>query len=116
LAQSLKDAVTWSPRFIADAFGSLAPARQPLHRTIGVLDRSGLADTGSHGIACNNMADNAADRIERALARIEAAAAARAYASARLARRHQLLRARIEDAITSLDVLIARESETPESE
>ena len=48
-------------------------------------------------------------RIERALDRIEAAASARAYATARLAHRHALLRARIEEAISSLDTLIARE-------
>jgi phage shock protein A len=51
-----------------------------------------------------------ADRIEQALARIEKAAAARAYASERLAQRHAKLRTRIADAVTSLDALIARES------
>lgn len=55
------------------------------------------------------MADNASDRIERAIARIEAAATARAFATERLARRHAQLRERIEDAVTSLDALIARE-------
>jgi hypothetical protein len=57
------------------------------------------------------MADTAADRIEQALARIEVAASARAYATERLARRHAKLRARIEDAVASLDALIARETE-----
>lgn len=56
------------------------------------------------------MADTPAERIELALARIEKAAAARAYASERLALRHQKLRARIEDAVASLDALIAREA------
>ncbi|MEI9849952.1 MAG: hypothetical protein WDN24_02660 [Sphingomonas sp.] len=56
------------------------------------------------------MADTSSDRIERALARIEAAAAARAFASERLARRHAQLRTRIEEAVTSLDALIARET------
>jgi hypothetical protein len=56
------------------------------------------------------MAESSADRIEQALARIEAAAAARAYTTERLARRHAKLRARIADAVTSLDALIARES------
>jgi hypothetical protein len=60
------------------------------------------------------MANRPADRIEQALARIEAAAAARAYATERLARRHDKLRARIEDAVISLDALIARE--TPSAE
>lgn len=56
------------------------------------------------------MADTPSDRIERALARIETAAVARAYATERLARRHAVLRQRIEDAVASLDTLIARES------
>lgn len=55
------------------------------------------------------MSDTAADRIEQALARIEAAARARAFASDRLAQRHAKLRARIEDAVASLDSLIARD-------
>ena len=50
-----------------------------------------------------------ADRIEQALTRIEAAARARAFATERLAQRHARLRARIEDAVVSLDSLIARE-------
>lgn len=57
------------------------------------------------------MADTSTDRIESALARIEAAATARAYATERLAHRHAVLRARIEDAVASLDVLIARAGE-----
>ncbi|MDT8757856.1 hypothetical protein MZO42_04030 [Sphingomonas psychrotolerans] len=56
------------------------------------------------------------DRIEQALARIETAAAARAYATARLARRHSKLRSRIEEAVASLDVLIARETSSAESD
>jgi hypothetical protein len=55
------------------------------------------------------MADNVSDRIERALARIEAASRARAFATERLAQRHTVLRERIEAAVTSLDALIARE-------
>jgi phage shock protein A len=61
------------------------------------------------------MAPSPEDRIEQALARIETAAAARAYATARLARRHAKLRTRIEEAVSSLDVLIARESTTAEA-
>lgn len=53
------------------------------------------------------MADSRADRIEQALARIEAAATARAYASARLARRHAVLRERMEEAVAAIDALIA---------
>ena len=54
--------------------------------------------------------ENALDRIEAALARIEAAATARAYATERLAHRHAVLREKIEAAVESLDTLIARES------
>ena len=56
------------------------------------------------------MADSPADRIEQALARIEVAASARAFAAQRLAQRHRKLRSRIEEAIGSLDSLIAREN------
>jgi len=73
----------------------LADWRLP-HRS-AMLNRLGMADTPS-------------TRIETALARIEAAAIARAYATERLARRHALLRERIEDAVASLDTLIARET------
>ena len=55
------------------------------------------------------MADTPPDRIEKALARIEAAAAARAYTVERLNHRHTALREKIEDAVASLDALIARE-------
>ena len=56
------------------------------------------------------MPDMSSDRIEAALARIEAAATARAYATERLSHRHTVLRERIEAAVASLDTLIARES------
>jgi hypothetical protein len=62
------------------------------------------------------MADSRADRIEQALARIEAAANARAYANARLARRHAVLRARMEEAVEAIDALIASAAETAEKE
>ena len=55
------------------------------------------------------MAETPNDRIERALARIEAAATSRAYNVERLARRHAKLRERIAEAMASLDTLIARE-------
>lgn len=61
------------------------------------------------------MADST-DRIEQALARIEAAASVRAYASARLARRHALLRQRMEEAVAAIDVLIENETATAEEE
>ena len=62
------------------------------------------------------MAESPADRIEQALSRIEAAAASRAYATARLATRHAKLRARIEEAVSSLGALIARETSSAEPE
>ncbi|RYY25064.1 MAG: hypothetical protein EOP62_14575 [Sphingomonadales bacterium] len=54
------------------------------------------------------MADPA-QRIENALNRIEAAAAAKSYALDRVEQRHAKLRAHIEGAVASLDTLIARE-------
>jgi hypothetical protein len=50
----------------------------------------------------------ALDRIDRALARIDAALAARSRASEDMIRRHAALRARMEDAVAALDDLIAR--------
>ena len=50
------------------------------------------------------------DRIEAALARIEAAAAARAYDNERLTHRHTALREKIQDAVSALDTLIAAQS------
>lgn len=55
------------------------------------------------------MAADPADRIEKALARIEVAGAKRSYDLDRLQLRHTRLRGRIEDAMASLDALIARE-------
>lgn len=55
------------------------------------------------------MAADPAHRIENALARIEAAAAAKSYALDRIEQRHAKLRAHIEGAVASLDTLIARE-------
>ncbi len=54
-------------------------------------------------------APQALDRIERALARIEAAAAKRAFDADALQRRHTKLRERVEDAIDALDSLIERQ-------
>lgn len=50
----------------------------------------------------------ALDRIDRAIARIEAAVAERDRAAETSARRHALLRARIEQAVATLDDVIAR--------
>jgi hypothetical protein len=46
------------------------------------------------------------ERIDRALARIEAAAKRLAEGNAKLARRHHALRASIADAVATLDSLI----------
>ncbi|MEZ0495618.1 hypothetical protein [Sphingomonas sp. IW22] len=51
-------------------------------------------------------------RIEAAVARIERAAATRAYAADSLARRHAALRTRMEEAVAVLDELIAREGKS----
>jgi hypothetical protein len=127
LAQSLKDADTWTPLLVADAFGTHAPARQPLQgpgsakpfaihgKTMGCSAHAHLPRPPALPNRYR-MAESPAERIEQALARIEAAAAARAYATARLATRHAKLRARIEEAVTSLDALIARETSNVESE
>jgi hypothetical protein len=55
------------------------------------------------------MSDPVADRIERALKRIEVAAPAQAQARARLEARNATLRIRIESALVDLDALIVRE-------
>ena len=48
--------------------------------------------------------------------KVEAAAAARAYATERLTHRHAALREKIQDAVASLDTLIAREAEAEAAE
>lgn len=52
----------------------------------------------------------ALERIERALARIEAAAAKRAFDADALQRRHATLREKVEDAIEALDALIEKQA------
>ena len=56
-----------------------------------------------------DAAPSALDRIERALSRIAAAAARRAFDAERLESRHAALRGKVEEAIASLDALIERE-------
>ena len=55
-------------------------------------------------------ASPALDRIERAIARIEAAAAKRAFDADALQRRHATLREKVEDAIEALDALIEKQA------
>ena len=50
----------------------------------------------------------ALDRIDRAIARIEAVLAERARATEDALRRHATLRARMEEAVTALDDVIGR--------
>ncbi|MBR0551447.1 hypothetical protein [Stakelama marina] len=57
----------------------------------------------------DDSSDATMDRIEKALARIEKAAAARAFAADSIARRHAKLRARMEEAVQALDELIERQ-------
>ena len=52
----------------------------------------------------------AADRIDHALARIEAAVSARAHAAEALGRRHEALKARMAEAVAALDDVIAKGS------
>lgn len=55
------------------------------------------------------MADpSPADRIDAALARIEAAIAARAAGAEALVQRHAALKARMAEAVSALDDVIAR--------
>ncbi|MBB5709043.1 hypothetical protein [Sphingomonas xinjiangensis] len=56
------------------------------------------------------MPETAADRIEQALARIEAAANARTHEEQRLRQRHARLRGTVEEALASIDALLAHES------
>lgn len=58
---------------------------------------------------------SAADRIERAIARIERAVAVRAADSEALAKRHAALKARMAEAVSALDEVIARTPATPAS-
>lgn len=51
---------------------------------------------------------SAVDRIDAAIARIENAIAARAAAGDALARRHAALKARMAEAVSALDDVIAR--------
>lgn len=51
---------------------------------------------------------SAVDRIDAAIARIETAIAARAAAGDALARRHAALKARMAEAVSALDDVIAR--------
>lgn len=53
----------------------------------------------------------ALDRIDRALARIDAAAQARMTHSQVLARRHETLRTRMAEAIAALDDILQREGD-----
>lgn len=58
----------------------------------------------SRGVADDSP--SALDRIDRAIARIEAAVAARVRADAATSRRHEALRSRVSQAIATLDTLI----------
>lgn len=53
----------------------------------------------------------AVDRIERAVARIERAADARAASARRLAARHALLRERMAEAVAALDAVVVQMDE-----
>lgn len=66
---------------------------------------------------CRCMAEtstNAFDRIDRALARIEAAARARRGETQALARRHAALRDEVGEAVQALDALLAQQPQSGE--
>ena len=63
----------------------------------------------SRGVADDSS--SALDRIDHAIARIEAAVTTRARADAAAARRHEALRSRVSQAIAALDTLIAQGSD-----
>jgi hypothetical protein len=89
---------------------------QPAQRTPDhIVQQRRLAVLRVRGIACTDMQEST-DRIEKALARIEAAARARAYAGERLAERHAVLRSRMEEAIAAIDLLINQEAGDTEVE
>lgn len=100
----------------------------PLGRTSSRVNRLPISDC-YQGLKLTDgmrtsayMTTNPAERIEAALARIEVAGTAKTFALERLQARHAKLRNRIEEAVSSLDVLIAQESasealeDTPNSE
>ena len=70
-----------------------------LPRGARLLNRNGMTDTPA-----------ATDRIDAAIARIEAAIARRAESGDALARRHAALKARMAEAVSALDEVIARGS------
>lgn len=85
---------------MAHAFAADRPSGQP----------GGVAATAMNAIPrWMSDAPPSLDRIERALARIEAAATRRAFAVDAMKRRHEKLRANVSEAIEALDEMIARE-------
>ncbi|WP_404368984.1 hypothetical protein AB5I39_15835 [Sphingomonas sp. MMS24-J45] len=71
-----------------------------------------LVGASRHAIcsAWQTLPPTALDRIDRALARIEAAVAARDARYARLIERHETLRNRMAEAIAALDAVLEREA------
>ena len=83
---------------------------QPREPAQGLPGRATLpiARTMSEPDAASSGAPNSARRIDAALSRIEAAVAARAKSGAALQRRHAALKARMAEAVSALDDVIAR--------
>ena len=76
--------------------------------------RTGLAARVRNAIAWAEMTTttpSAVDRIDVAIARIEAQIAQRTQAADALATRHAALKARMAEAVAALDDVIARESQ-----
>ena len=82
--------------------------RSACHTSVTNAPCRGVAPCYLHAMA-DASPPTALDRIDRALARIEAAAAQRDTSRARLIERHETLRRRMAEAIAALDAVIERE-------
>lgn len=82
--------------------------RSVCHTSVTNAPCRGVASCYLHPMA-DASPPTALDRIDRALARIEAAAAKRDTSRARLIERHETLRRRMAEAIAALDAVIERE-------
>lgn len=78
------------------------------HGTVTNAPCRGVAACYLHAMA-DASPPTALDRIDRALARIEAAATQRDTSRARLIARHEALRRHMAEAVTALDAVIDRE-------
>jgi hypothetical protein len=85
---------------------AFARGRPPLSTGAGVP--GGVAGVARHAICPRMTQPSATDRIDAAIARIEAAARAQNDRGAALTRRHAALKQRMEEAVVALDEVIGR--------